>query len=239
MSTPAVSVGLRVAVTDLRKTFIAGGSRVAACDGLTFTVEPGSVTALTGPSGCGKSTLLHLIAGIEAADSGQIRVGDQDITSLSRRRLTAYRRTVGLVFQQFNLLPALTAQDNVMAPLLPYRVDFDVPARARELLDQVGLAGREGSLPSQLSGGQQQRVAIARALINRPGLILADEPTGALDTANGESVLRQLLDLRDQLGVTIVIATHDRSIAARCDTAIRLLDGQLLDPDSVAAGDSP
>lgn len=155
-------------------------------------------------------------------------MGDRDVTSLSRRHLTSYRRSVGLVFQQFNLLPALTAQDNVMAPLLPYRAPFDVRARARDLLDQVGLSGREGSLPSQLSGGQQQRVAVARALINHPGLILADEPTGALDSQNGEAILALLLNLRRHYGITVLIATHDPSIASRCDRTIRFSDGRVL-----------
>ncbi|MDX6716249.1 MAG: putative transport system ATP-binding protein, partial [Baekduia sp.] len=155
-----------------------GGATVRALDDVTLAVAGGAAVALAGPSGSGKSTLLYCVGGIEAVDSGQIVVGDEEITGLSAKRLTAYRRRIGLVFQRSNLLPALTALDNVMAPVLPYRTDFDKRERARSLLEAVGLEGREASLPSRMSGGEQQRVAIARALINDPGLILADEPTG-------------------------------------------------------------
>ena len=222
------NTGRTVSVENLRKTFRTGTTKIDACDGITFDIRAGGVVALTGASGSGKSTLLHLIGGIETSDSGSIRVGDQELTRLSRKQLTVYRRSVGLVFQQFNLLPALTAQDNVMAPLMPYRrLPFDIRERARDLLGQVGLGGRENSVPSQLSGGQQQRVAIARALMNNPSLILADEPTGALDSHNGEAVLELLLGLRDQLGVSVIIATHDPAIASRCDRAIVLRDGKV------------
>ena len=219
--------GVGVSVVDLHRTFTAGGQTVAACAGITLDIPAGSVTALLGPSGSGKSTLLHLIGGIEAPDSGIITVGDQHVSVMTRRQLTAYRRSVGLVFQQFNLLPALTAQDNVAAPLVPYRAGIDLAGRSRALLADVGLAGRERSLPSQLSGGQQQRVAIARALVNRPALILADEPTGALDQATGRAVLDLLVGLRNTHGVTVLLATHDPAVADRCDTLITLVDGQL------------
>lgn len=227
--------GVAVQVSDLHKTFVIGQSPIRACHGITTAVDAGSVVALTGPSGSGKSTLLHLIGGIESPDSGAITVAGADITTLSRKRLTTYRRSVGLVFQQFNLLPALTAQDNVMAPLMPYRTDFDVAERATELLGQVGLQGRGSSLPSQLSGGQQQRVAIARALINRPGLILADEPTGALDSQTGAAVLDLLLSLRDQFGVTLIIATHDLEVAKQCDRHISLRDGRVVEDSDLLA----
>jgi putative ABC transport system ATP-binding protein len=206
-----------------------GGATVRALDGVTLAIAGGAAVAVAGPSGSGKSTLLYCVGGIEAVDSGQIVVGDEEITGLSAKRLTAYRRRIGLVFQRSNLLPALTALDNVMAPVLPYRTDFDKRERARSLLEAVGLDGREGSLPSRMSGGEQQRVAIARALINDPGLILADEPTGALDSATGATIVDVLLDLRDRHGVTVVIATHDEGVAARCDRTIRLRDGRLLD----------
>jgi putative ABC transport system ATP-binding protein len=164
---------------------------------------------------------------LERADSGMVEVAGQDLGGLSRRELAAHRRRVGFVFQRFNLLPALTVADNVMAPVLPYRVDFDKEARARELLAAVGLAGRETSLPSRLSGGQQQRVAIARALINRPPLVLADEPTGNLDSRTGAEIIDLLLGLRAEHGVTIVVATHDAQVAARCDRVVRLVDGRV------------
>ena len=146
---------------------------------------------------------------------------------MSRKDLVAYRRTIGFVFQQFALLPALTAEDNVMLPVLPKRTIKDRRSRARELLADVGLSGREDSLPHQLSGGQQQRVAIARALMNRPRMLLADEPTGNLDTSTGEEVFDLILSLRDSHGLTVVLATHDPSLAQQCDHILRLRDGRL------------
>ena len=151
-------------------------------------------------------------------------VGGRSLGLLSRRELAAHRRRIGFVFQRFNLLPALTVVDNVMAPVLPYRVPFDKRARAYALLAAVGLEGRETSLPSRLSGGQQQRVAIARALINEPPIVLADEPTGNLDSRTGAGIVDLLLDLRAERGMTVVLATHDTQVAARCDRVVRLLD---------------
>ncbi|OFE15181.1 ABC transporter [Humibacillus sp. DSM 29435] len=183
--------------------------------------------AVTGPSGSGKSTLLHLIGAIDRPDAGTITVDDTEVTTLTRGALARYRRGIGFVFQRYNLLPALTALDNVTAAVLPYPTDFDKKTRAAALLAQVGLAGRENSLPSRLSGGQQQRVAIARALIGRPRLILADEPTGNLDSHTGAEILALLLGLRDTEGVTIMIATHDPTIAAQADHTIHITDGQI------------
>jgi putative ABC transport system ATP-binding protein len=224
-----------VRVTGARKTFpLPDGGRLAAVDGVGLDIATGTAVSLTGPSGSGKSTLLHLIGAIERLDSGSIVVAGQEIGTLSRNGLAAYRRTVGFVFQRFHLLPALTALDNVIAPVLPFRTGFDKQRRALELLDVVGLADRAGALPSQLSGGQQQRVAIARALINRPGLLLADEPTGNLDSRTGAAIVDLLMALRDEHGTTVVIATHDPGIAERCDTALRLRDGRLLAPDRPA-----
>ncbi|MEV0133939.1 ABC transporter ATP-binding protein [Dactylosporangium sp. NPDC050688] len=210
-----------------------------AADGLTLRVEAGSFTAVAGPSGSGKSTLLHLIGAIESADAGTVVVDGVEVTALRRRRLSEYRRTVGFVFQRYHLLPALTALDNVIAPVLPFRVGFDKQARARELLDAVGLSGRERALPAQLSGGQQQRVAIARALIGSPKLLLADEPTGNLDSANGTQILDLLLDLREQHGMTVLLATHEQHIAARCDRLLRLADGKLTDDIDLTDGEDP
>ncbi|KHD75324.1 ABC transporter [Actinoplanes utahensis] len=191
-------------------------------------MERGTSVALTGPSGSGKSTLLHLIGAIERLDAGSIVVGGREIGGLSGKELAAYRRTVGFVFQRFHLLPALTALDNVIAPVLPFRTAFDKRQRALELLDLVGLKDRAGALPSQLSGGQQQRVAIARALVNDPPLLLADEPTGNLDSRTGESIVDLLLSLRDDRGATVVVATHDPGLAERCDGSLRLRDGVLV-----------
>jgi len=237
------TAGARVSVTQLQKTYgLDTGQQIRAAAGVDLTVTPGSVVAVTGPSGSGKSTLLHLIGAIDRPDSGSITVDTTPVTSLRPRQVAEYRRTIGFVFQRYNLLPALTALDNVLAPVLPYRTRFDKHARASDLLAAVGLEGRETSLPSRLSGGQQQRVAIARALINSPRLLLADEPTGNLDSNTGTAVLDLLLDLRAKHGMTILLATHDPAIAAHADRLLRMRDGALIDdidlshqdPDAVA-----
>ncbi len=226
---PALATGASVVVTGVRKTFrLGGGQQVRAVDDVTLAVEPGSVVALTGPSGSGKSTLLHLIGAIERPEQGTVIVDGRDLATRSRGELADYRRQVGFIFQRYNLLPALTAQDNVMAPVLPYRTTYNKQTRAKELLAAVGLAGRETSLPSQLSGGQQQRVAIARALIGQPRLVLADEPTGNLDSGTGQEILDLLLALRDEHGLTILIATHDTTVASRAGRLVRLLDGRIV-----------
>jgi putative ABC transport system ATP-binding protein len=229
--------GATVAVADLSKTFTAGGSAVKAVDGISLEFGAGTMTAVTGPSGSGKSTLLHLIGAIEHTDAGTIRVDDIELTQLKRAKLTAYRRGVGFVFQRYHLLPTLTALDNVLAPVLPYRVDFDKTARAREMLAAVGLAERERSLPSQLSGGQQQRVAIARALVALPRLLLADEPTGNLDSKTGVEILDLLARLRKEYGMTVLIATHEQHVAARSDRLIRLRDGRVVDDLDLTDGE--
>ena len=217
-----------VRVTEARKTFpLPDGSKLAAVDGVSLEIEPGTAVSLTGPSGSGKSTLLHLIGAIERLDSGSVVVAGQDIGKLSRKELAGYRRTIGFVFQRFHLLPAMTALDNVTAPVMPFRTNFDKQQRALELLKVVGLEDRAGALPSQMSGGQQQRVAIARALINDPHLILADEPTGNLDSRNGTAIVDLLLAMRDERGATVIIASHDPGIAERCEIAVHLRDGQL------------
>jgi putative ABC transport system ATP-binding protein len=207
---------------------------ITALDGVSLEIAEGAAVALQGPSGSGKSTLLHLIGALDRPDEGTLAVGGVELGGLSRRELAAHRRRVGFVFQRFNLLPALTVIDNVMAPVLPYRVAFDKQARARELLAAVGLEERETSMPARLSGGQQQRVAIARALINDPAVLLADEPTGNLDSRTGNGIVELLLGLRAQRGMTIVLATHDSQVAARCDRVVRLLDGRVTDDVDVA-----
>jgi putative ABC transport system ATP-binding protein len=212
-----------------RRYVVDEAQAITALDGVTLEVAESAVMALSGPSGSGKSTLLHLIGALDRPDEGTVAVGGRTLGGLSRRELAAHRRRVGFVFQAFHLLPALTALDNVMAPVLPYRVGFDKEARARELLAAVGLGGRETSLPSRLSGGQRQRVAIARALINDPAVVLADEPTGNLDSRTGEEIVDLLLELRAQHGTTIMLATHDSQVAARCDRVVRLRDGRVVD----------
>jgi putative ABC transport system ATP-binding protein len=222
--------GLAVTLSGVTKTYRSGvGISVPALDGVTLEVQAGKVVAVSGPSGSGKSTLLHVIGAMDRPDRGSIRVGDQETTALGDGERALFRRRVGFVFQRFHLLPALTSVDNVLAPVMPYRVDFDKAARARELLEAVGLGGRGNDLPSHLSGGEQQRVALARALINRPGIVLADEPTGNLDTANGAMVMDLLLRLRQEHGFTLLIATHDAAITGRCKRVVHLSDGRLVD----------
>ncbi len=214
------------------------GGQVIAADDVTFTIEAGAFVAVTGASGSGKSTLLHMIGALERPDSGTIISNGTEVTALRGAAQADYRRTVGFVFQRYNLLPALTALDNIIAPVLPYRTSWDKRARARQLLAAVGLAGRERSLPSRMSGGEQQRIAIARALINTPALLLADEPTGNLDSANATEILGLLARLRAEHDMTIVLASHDPQIAARAERLIRLRDGAVID-DIQLTGDRP
>jgi putative ABC transport system ATP-binding protein len=226
-----------VELHEVSKRYGTGGDQlVTAASRVSFTVAPGALVALTGASGSGKSTLLHLIGAIERPDSGTIVSGGTEVTALRGGALAAYRRTVGFVFQRYNLLPALTALDNVIAPVLPYRTSWDKLDRGRELLEAVGLGGRERSLPSRMSGGEQQRVAIARALINTPHLLLADEPTGNLDSHSATGVLDLLATVRREHQMTVIIATHDPQIAARCDRLIRLRDGAVIDDLEIADG---
>ncbi|MBY8881089.1 ABC transporter ATP-binding protein [Actinacidiphila acidipaludis] len=204
---------------------------LTALDAVDLEVGDGASVALTGPSGAGKSTVLHLAGGMDRPDQGVVEIDGEELTA---RRLDAHRRRTGFVFQRFHLLPALTALDNVLAPVRPRRVDFDRRERGMELLTAVGLEGRAQALPSELSGGQRQRVAIARALVSRPKLLLADEPTGNLDSATGRDIVDLLLDLRERFGMTMLLATHDAEVAASCDRIIRLQDGRITADDTVA-----
>jgi putative ABC transport system ATP-binding protein len=221
--------GLGVTLSGVSKTYRTGdGTPIAALDDVSLELAGGEVVAVSGASGSGKSTLLYVIGAMDRPDEGTIRVGDREITALGDGDRASFRRGVGFVFQRFHLLPALTSLDNVLAPVMPYRVDFDRTARARELLEAVGLGGRGNDLPSHLSGGEQQRVAIARALINRPGIVLADEPTGNLDSASGTMVMDLLLRLRREHGFTLLIATHDLGLSGRCERVVRLSDGRIV-----------
>jgi putative ABC transport system ATP-binding protein len=218
----------------------APGCWLTALDEVDLTVAAGEMVAITGPSGSGKSTLLHVVGAMDRADAGRVRVGDAEVSALAGGAQARYRRTIGFVFQRFHLLPALSVADNVLAPVLPYRTPFDKQARVDRLLARVGLGGRARSLPSRLSGGEQQRVALARALVNDPGLLLADEPTGNLDSVTGADLMELLLELRAERGMTVLVATHDPVVASRCDRIVRLADGRvaedtvLLDPDPEA-----
>lgn len=212
-----------IEVRQVEKNFDEG--RIVALRGMDLSVEPGEFVAIVGPSGCGKSTLLHLIAALDAPDAGTIRVGDHNLES--GRDLSHYRaRHIGMVFQLHNLLPSLTALENVEVPM------FELGARRRErrerarrLLELVGLSEREENRPPELSGGERQRVAIARALANDPPILLADEPTGSLDSEAGASVLDLLEGLRRDRGLTVLLVTHDDEVAARADRVVRMLDG--------------
>ncbi|MER7592115.1 ABC transporter ATP-binding protein [Micromonospora sp. NPDC127501] len=232
-------IGSAISVDHLTRRFGTGADQLTAVDDVCLTVAAGSVVALTGPSGSGKSTLLHLVGAIEQPDEGTVTVDDVVVSDLRRAALARYRQRVGFVFQRYHLLPALTVLDNVIAPVLPRRGRADHATRARELLDAVGLAGRERALPAQLSGGQQQRVAIARALMGAPGLLLADEPTGNLDSTTGGQILDLLLDLRERHGMTILLATHEQAIAARCDRLVRLTDGRVTEDLDLTDGEDP
>jgi putative ABC transport system ATP-binding protein len=223
-----------IRIENLSKTY----GELTAVDAVTLDVPAGSMVALTGPSGSGKSTLLHLVGAIERADAGTVTVDGVDITTLRRGALARYRQSIGFVFQRYHLLAPLTALDNVIAPTLPYRVSYDRAARGRELLDAVGLAGREGAVPAELSGGQQQRVAIARALMVEPRLLLADEPTGNLDSRTGRQIIDLLVRLRAERGTTVLLATHEQHVAARCDRIVRLTDGAVTEDLDLHEGES-
>ncbi len=232
-------MGYAIELSGVTKRYATGEGQVTALDDLSLAAEAGEVLAVMGPSGSGKSTLLHLVGAMDRADEGTIRVGETEVSALSSRDLPAYRQRIGFVFQRFHLLPALTVEDNVAAPVLPYRTGYDKHERARELLAAVGLTGKERSLPSGISGGEQQRVAIARALIGAPGLLLADEPTGNLDSATGAGIVQLLLELREARGMTVLVATHDLVVASRCDRIVRLRDGRVTDDAPVPKGRAP
>jgi putative ABC transport system ATP-binding protein len=218
--------GVAITGRGLTREYPAGGRSQIALDHVDVDIASGSLVAITGPSGSGKSTLLHVIGGMDVLSSGRLRVGDTQLDGLPPRQLVTYRRNVGFVFQRFHLLPALTAADNVAAPLLPYQAGKALQQRARELLEQVGLGGRGDALPSELSGGEQQRVAIARALIVEPPLLLADEPTGNLDSATGATIFDLLIELHERTGATLLVATHDPAVDARCTVHLAIRDGK-------------
>lgn len=216
-----------VELADVRRRYVRGESTVDALAGISLAFGRGEFVAVVGPSGCGKSTLLNLIAGVDRADAGAVRVCGLELTQASEAELTRFRRrSVGVVFQAFHLVANLTAEENVTLPLaLDGRSD---PERVRELLERVGLAERARHHPGELSGGEQQRVAVARALVHRPALLVADEPTGNLDSGNGSRVLEVLEELRRSEGAALVLATHDRSIVARADRTVFLRDGRVV-----------
>jgi putative ABC transport system ATP-binding protein len=218
-----VTSGAEVVVDRVRKSF--DGGRVRALDEVSFRVESGELVALTGPSGCGKSTLLNLIGALDRPDAGSIVIDGEPLERL--RDAAEYRAaTVGFVFQFHNLIPTLNAVENVQVPMLGRgRARREREAQAAELLHEVGLGERLRARPATLSGGERQRVAIARALANGPRLILADEPTGALDRETADQVLELLAEVRERRGTTIVLVTNDDEVAQRADRTLRLRDG--------------
>ncbi|NEE20688.1 ABC transporter ATP-binding protein [Streptomyces sp. SID7499] len=214
-----------VVLEDVHKEF--GDTR--ALDGMTLEIRAGEAVAVMGPSGCGKSTLLNMVAGLDRPTSGRVQVAGQDLSRLNETGLALFRRRhIGMIFQFFNLIDDLPALDNVaLAAQLTGTSARQARRRALELLDELGVADRKDVYPAALSGGERQRVAVARALMNRPALLLADEPTGALDSRSGEQVMDLLIDL-NQIGQTLLIVTHDRNLATRCASRlIEVADGRV------------
>jgi putative ABC transport system ATP-binding protein len=223
---------------DASKVYGRGDSEVRALDGVSVDFARGRFTAIMGPSGSGKSTLLHTVAGLDHLTSGQVFIGDTDLTSLSDKQLTRLRRDeIGFVFQAFNLVPTLTALENIT---LPSALAGRRPDRAwlERIIDTVGLEGRLGHRPSELSGGQQQRVAVARALASQPAIIFADEPTGNLDSRTGAEILSFMRMAVRELGQTVVMVTHDPVAASYSDRVVLLADGRIVDQIEAPTADS-
>ena len=216
---------------DVNKSFARDGERVEVLKGVTLTVAAGELAAIVGPSGVGKSTLLHLLGGLERPTSGTIRYDETDLAGLSDLDLARFRnRRVGFVFQFHHLLPEFSAMENVMLPLLIRRLPAaEARARALALLRRVGLGARVRHRPGEMSGGEQQRVAIARALIGDPAVLLADEPTGNLDTKTGAEVFELIRELNRERRLTCVLITHNEELAGRTDRILRMLDGRMVE----------
>src|SRR5205809_331678 len=225
-----------IQVRALTKSIDTGTHRVEILKGIDLEIPKGQVAAIMGPSGSGKSTLLGLLAGLDSPTSGQVILDGEDITRLGEDEMALLRgRKVGFVFQSYHLIPTLTAQENVMLPIELSGNSGVCTERARELLDSVGLLDRSDHYPVQLSGGEQQRVALARAFVGRPPILLADEPTGNLDTANGRVVLDLLVTLNRREETTLVLVTHDQQISEQADRRITLRDGWIVSDESSRA----
>ena len=218
-----------IALREVSKTVTSGTEPLTILHPLTTEIPRGQFVAVVGPSGSGKSTLLGLIAGLDAPTTGSVLIDGVDITKLDEDALAKLRgEKIGFVFQFFHLIPSLTAYENVAVPMEIAGVD-DAGDRARRLLEEVGLTGRAHHYPSQLSGGEQQRVALARALANNPPIVLADEPTGNLDSTNGRHIMQLLKDIHQSRGTTLVLVTHDAEVAAQADTRLVMRDGRVVE----------
>lgn len=215
-----------ISISGLGKRYSGDGTETHAVRNVDLTVKQSDFTAIVGASGSGKSTLLSLIGTLDEPTTGSIKFDEVDVFKLRSSKLADFRfEQIGFVFQQFHLLPTLTALENVMSPLLSRRVSYNKSERAKQLLEQVGLSTKMKSLPSQLSGGEQQRVAIARALVNEPKWLLADEPTGNLDTENSTLIFELILEQHKSRGCGVIFVTHDRQLAERADRVIEMKDG--------------
>lgn len=216
-----------IQVKEVSKIYGNGEGKVVALQSASMTIHAGDFISIMGPSGSGKSTLLHIISGLDQPSSGTVMYGETDIHKGADEKLAAFRRQkIGFIFQQFNLLPVLTARENIIMPLL---LDKRKPNETylEQLAEMLGLQNRLSHLPQELSGGQQQRVAIARALIAEPDIIFADEPTGNLDSKSGGEVMNMLCEIREKLGKTLVVITHDKNIAEMADRRFTIIDGSL------------
>ncbi len=218
---------MKIEAKELSKIYGEGENRVVALNRVSLKIAPGDFISITGPSGSGKSTLLHLLSGLDRPTSGHLTYDGKDIYSLTDKELSAFRRQrIGFIFQQFNLLPVLTARENIVMPVLLDKKQPD-EAYLGQLSQMLGIHDRLTHLPHELSGGQQQRVAIARALIAKPDIIFADEPTGNLDSKSGGEVMEMLKAVRETMGKTLVVITHDNRIAAMADRQLFIVDGIL------------
>jgi putative ABC transport system ATP-binding protein len=222
-------------VHNLSKVYGTGDTQIKAIDGVSFSVEKGEFVAIVGPSGSGKSTLLHILGGVDTPSSGQVLVDGMDICALDQTKLAIFRRRqIGLIYQFYNLIPILNVEENIALPLLLDERSLD-EARLKEIVATLGLADRVRHLPNQLSGGQQQRVSIGRALINTPALVLADEPTGNLDSANSKEIIALLKLSNQRYYQTVIVVTHDRDIALQADRIISFGDGRIVCDEAVRA----
>lgn len=221
--------GAALEITDLRKVYRVGEEKVVALDSVSLTIKPGEICAILGTSGSGKSTLLNLMAGLEKPTRGSVMVNDYPLHKMTETQLARFRQLkMGFIFQSYHLLPAYTALENVTLPLIFRGVPRKVrESRARQMLAAVGLEKHLNHKPAQLSGGQQQRVGIARAFVSKPPVILADEPTGNLDSRTTEEIIRLMLDMAGQYQQTLVLVTHDHQVAAYADRVIHILDGHV------------